>query len=61
MASKTKKFWCWGISLKVKVFLWLTYQNHLLTKVYWSKQRVESEIVYVFCNNDPEATENLLC
>ncbi|KAK1300723.1 hypothetical protein QJS10_CPB13g01370 [Acorus calamus] len=60
MVSKNPKIWQWRIPLKVKIFLWLIFQQRVLTKSYRSKWRPHMDTTCE-CAADTEMVEHLFC
>ncbi|KAK1272913.1 Transcription factor bHLH47 [Acorus gramineus] len=61
MVPKNPKIWQWRISLKVKIFLWLVFQQRVLTKSYRSKWRPHMDTSCEFCAANTETVERLFC
>ncbi|KAK1292717.1 hypothetical protein QJS10_CPB17g01022 [Acorus calamus] len=61
MMSKNLKIWQWKIPLKVKIFLWLVFQQRILTKSYRAKWRPHMDTTCEFCAVDTETVEHMFC
>ncbi|KAK1309214.1 hypothetical protein QJS10_CPA09g00934 [Acorus calamus] len=58
-ASKWKEIWGPRIPLKVKAFIWMLFQEKLLTKTYRAKWSQQQDILCPMCESAEETTEHL--
>ncbi|KAK1322513.1 hypothetical protein QJS10_CPA03g01636 [Acorus calamus] len=61
LSTKRGNIWRPKLPLKIKIFLWLVYQNRVLTKCYRSKWAPTASMVCALCANDEETSEHLFC
>ncbi|KAK1295505.1 hypothetical protein QJS10_CPA16g01626 [Acorus calamus] len=59
MVDQTKWIWKRKVPLKVKIFMWLAFQDCLLTKVYRARWRPAEGMTCELCNAAPESVDHL--